>query len=89
VVPGGNISHLSIKVDAGIILEVQVVLFICDFILMHSVNETSGSETFSGHPVPPALSYKKHSSDQRFAQPSKEHNDATFSNYFTVSKLIT
>jgi hypothetical protein len=84
VVPGGNISYLSIKVDAAIILEVQIVLLICefgkcDFILKHLVIETSGSQTFSGHrpvgyPVPPALSYIKHSTDQRLAQPTKEDN---------------
>jgi hypothetical protein len=82
---------------------VQVALVIwelgkCYFILKHSATETSGTQTFSDHrplgsinPVPPALSYKKHSSDQRFAQPTKEDNKIKIPhlvNYFTVSKFV-
>jgi hypothetical protein len=45
---------------------------------------TSGPQTFWGHrslgsinspPVLPALPYKRHSSEYRFAQPTKEHNN--------------
>jgi hypothetical protein len=50
----------------------------------HPIAYTSGSQTFSGnrplgsinsYPVPPPLNYKKHSSEQRFAQPTKEDNN--------------
>jgi hypothetical protein len=40
--------------------------------------------------VPPALPYKKHSSEQMFAQPTKEDNNNNIkyhSNYFTVIKF--
>jgi hypothetical protein len=61
-----------------------------NFETLHS----SGSQTFLGHcpldsinssPVSPALPYKKHSSEQQFAQPTKEDNN----NKIKILHLVT